>query len=91
MQIFIIFTTFNHYGKKYIFIAVRNFPESSFYVKYRIIILIIVLNSLLADELTVLNQYMVQSEMCANWGYGNLHQGNPKTGNGRNAPCRVVD
>jgi len=32
-----------------------------------------VLNSLLADELTVVNQYMVQSEMCANWGYSKLH------------------
>ena len=32
-----------------------------------------VLNSLLADELTVVNQYMVQSEMCSNWGYGKLH------------------
>ena len=36
--------------------------------------LIIVLNSLLADELTVINQYMVQSEMCANWGYSKLHK-----------------
>jgi bacterioferritin len=27
-----------------------------------------VLNSLLADELTVINQYMVHSEMCKNWG-----------------------
>ena len=36
--------------------------------------LIVVLNALLADELTVVNQYMVQSEMCANWGYGKLHQ-----------------
>ena len=35
--------------------------------------LITVLNSLLADELTVINQYMVQSEMCANWGYSKLH------------------
>jgi bacterioferritin len=35
--------------------------------------LLTVLNSLLADELTVINQYMVQSEMCANWGYGKLH------------------
>ena len=35
--------------------------------------LVTVLNSLLADELTVINQYMVQSEMCANWGYGKLH------------------
>ena len=36
--------------------------------------LISVLNSLLADELTVINQYMVQSEMCANWGYSKLHK-----------------
>ena len=33
-----------------------------------------VLNSLLADELTVINQYMVQSEMCSNWGYSKLHK-----------------
>jgi bacterioferritin len=32
-----------------------------------------VLNSLLADELTAINQYMVHSEMCANWGYVRLH------------------
>jgi bacterioferritin len=32
------------------------------------------LNSLLIDELTVVNQYMVQSEMCANWGYSKLHK-----------------
>lgn len=31
------------------------------------------LNALLADELTAINQYMVHSEMCANWGYGKLH------------------
>jgi len=36
--------------------------------------LIIVLNSLLADELTAINQYMVHSEMCENWGYGKLHK-----------------
>jgi bacterioferritin len=36
--------------------------------------LITVLNSLLADELTVINQYIVQSEMCKNWGYSKLHQ-----------------
>ena len=35
--------------------------------------LLVVLNSLLADELTVVNQYMVHSEMCANWGYNKLH------------------
>jgi bacterioferritin len=32
------------------------------------------LNYLLADELTAINQYMVHSEMCANWGYDRLHQ-----------------
>ncbi len=32
------------------------------------------LNELLADELTAINQYMVQSEMCANWGYERLHK-----------------
>ncbi len=31
------------------------------------------LNALLADELTAINQYMVHSEMCANWGYERLH------------------
>jgi bacterioferritin len=35
--------------------------------------LITVLNQLLADELTAINQYMVHSEMCSNWGYGKLH------------------
>jgi bacterioferritin len=33
-----------------------------------------VLNSLLADELTAINQYIVHSEMCDNWGYGKLHK-----------------
>jgi len=35
--------------------------------------LLAILNSLLADELTAINQYMVHSEMCENWGYGKLH------------------
>jgi bacterioferritin len=35
--------------------------------------LIDTLNSLLADELTAINQYMVHSEMSANWGYNKLH------------------
>jgi bacterioferritin len=35
--------------------------------------LVTVLNSLLADELSAINQYMVHSEMCENWGYGKLH------------------
>jgi bacterioferritin len=32
------------------------------------------LNDLLADELTAINQYMVESEMCDNWGYEKLHK-----------------
>jgi bacterioferritin len=32
------------------------------------------LNALLADELGAINQYMVHSEMCDNWGYGRLHE-----------------
>ncbi len=36
--------------------------------------LIKTLNSLLADELTAINQYMVHSEMCDNWGYAKLHK-----------------
>lgn len=32
------------------------------------------LNVLLADELTAINQYMVHSEMCDNWGYAKLHK-----------------
>jgi bacterioferritin len=35
--------------------------------------LLTVLNQRLADELTVINQYMVHSEMCENWGYNKLH------------------
>lgn len=31
------------------------------------------LDQLLADELTAINQYMVHSEMCENWGYAKLH------------------
>lgn len=32
------------------------------------------LNVLLADELTATNQYILHSEMCANWGYDRLHE-----------------
>ena len=32
------------------------------------------LNVQLADELTAINQYIVHSEMCANWGYKELHE-----------------
>jgi bacterioferritin len=32
------------------------------------------LNYFLADELTAISQYMVHSEMCANWGYQHLHK-----------------
>jgi len=37
-----------------------------------------VLNELLADELTAISQYMVHSEMCANWGYHELHEAKEK-------------
>ena len=33
-----------------------------------------ILNSRLAEELTAISQYMVHSEMCANWGYQKLHE-----------------
>jgi bacterioferritin len=36
--------------------------------------LIASLNGLLADELTAINQYMVHSEMCDDWGYEKLHK-----------------
>jgi bacterioferritin len=36
--------------------------------------LIDTLNSLLADELTAINQYIVHAEMCDDWGYGKLHK-----------------
>ena len=32
------------------------------------------LNARLREELTAISQYMVQSEMCANWGYEKLHE-----------------
>lgn len=32
------------------------------------------LNILLTDELTAINQYIIHSEMCENWGYKNLHE-----------------
>lgn len=35
--------------------------------------LISTLNSLLADELTAVNQYVVHAEVVENWGYGKLH------------------
>jgi bacterioferritin len=31
------------------------------------------LNARLSEELTAINQYIVHSEMCANWGYDRLH------------------
>jgi bacterioferritin len=37
-------------------------------------IVIQTLNDLLADELTAINQYMVEAEMCDNWGYEKLHK-----------------
>ncbi|MDL2211538.1 bacterioferritin [Erysipelotrichaceae bacterium OttesenSCG-928-M19] len=35
--------------------------------------LIDMLNVLLAEELTAINQYIVHAEMCEDWGYGKLH------------------
>jgi bacterioferritin len=35
--------------------------------------IIAILNDFLEDELTAINQYIVHSEMCANWGYNKLH------------------
>ncbi len=32
------------------------------------------LNARLAEELTAINQYMLHSEMCDNWGYEKLHK-----------------
>jgi len=36
------------------------------------------LNDFLADELTAISQYMVHSEMCANWDYDKLHKATEK-------------
>ena len=36
--------------------------------------ILVSLNNLLAEELTAISQYMVHSEMCANWQYGKLHK-----------------
>ena len=40
--------------------------------------IIALLNDFLADELTAISQYMVHSEMCANWGYDKLHKATEK-------------
>jgi bacterioferritin len=40
--------------------------------------IIALLNGLLADELTAISQYMVHSEMCANWDFKKLHEHNEK-------------
>jgi bacterioferritin len=40
--------------------------------------IIALLNDFLADELTAISQYMVHSEMCANWGYKTLHEATEK-------------
>ncbi len=40
--------------------------------------IIALLNEFLADELTAISQYMVHSEMYANWGYKKLHEATEK-------------
>lgn len=40
--------------------------------------IIALLNEFLADELTAISQYIVHSEMCANWGYEKLHDKSEK-------------
>jgi bacterioferritin len=40
--------------------------------------IIAILNEFLADELTAISQYMVHSEMCANWNYKKLHEATEK-------------
>lgn len=40
--------------------------------------IIALLNDLLADELTAINQYIVHSEMCHDWGYDKLHEADEK-------------
>ena len=37
--------------------------------------LLTILDQLLADELTAINEYMVHSAMCSNWGYTKLQTG----------------
>ena len=37
-----------------------------------------ILNALLTGELTAINQYIVHSEMCSNWGYEKLHKADEK-------------
>jgi bacterioferritin len=36
--------------------------------------IITILNNFLSDELAAISQYMVHSEMCANWGYAGMHE-----------------
>jgi bacterioferritin len=36
--------------------------------------IIAIMNDLLSDELTAINQYIVHAEMCDNWGYERLHK-----------------
>ena len=49
------------------------------------------LDELLSDELTAINQYMVHSEMCENWGYDRLHQAVEKRAQAGDASRRDTD
>jgi len=37
--------------------------------------IIVILNSLLSDELAAVNEYILHSEICENWSYKKLHEG----------------
>jgi len=49
------------------------------------------LNSLLSEELTAINQYMVHSEMSANWGYEKLHKHFEKLAIGADASKQLAN
>ena len=49
------------------------------------------LNKALCDELTAITQYMVQAEICENWGYVRLAGLTKGRGYRRDAPRRAPD
>ncbi len=49
------------------------------------------LNKALHDELTAIVQYMVQAEICENWGYVRLAAATKGSRYDRDASCRASD